>query len=768
MLEPPSDELLERLRAWHLCQPVDLRRARRLVRRLSRDLPAFDSVWIDALVQQGRLTPYQARVLEGEVTTELQVGSYLLLDEVGRSSLGGTWQARRLDGGERFALKHLFPSSERQAALVPQGHQLAEIGRQLRSPHVAAPIEFWETPLGCAFVSPWVDGTPLNELLLRRGRFPSRIVAEVARQLATGLAECHREAMIHGDIRLSHVRINRAGQCVLVEAGLRQVIEPEMSLHAHLSLEGYDGVAPERIGVGQPPTAASDLYALGCLLWQLLAGRPPFAVADPLAKLAAHQTRRIEDVREWAPETPAPLAELITRLTEREPAHRPASAASVADELSRWTLPGKTGVRRFRQQYDLAVPHLRSQETASPLTRGFLITTALLLAAGSVWLMDGSHRQQLLSLPGRWWDQSAETRPAAPEVIVNSASGLLPLPSPTPDGTLLLTEPGPYAASTLRWTGRLLIQAAPGVCPEILIRDQPLRVACEEVHLEGIQLRRDSLWLAAAAPSALCLIQSQRITLQGCLWDTGEKNPRRPADLVPTGMAWKLIEPLDSAAGLLTIRNSVFLGQGTAILAHDTARRIIAENVLRVGGAPWLDLVMTQHDRPVQLDCTHLTLRDSHGLVRCQTGPVDPSRPIMEINATECVLALKTSEARTSSLVTWVSEAMPVLSAAAFRWNGESTLVLPETPLLCWKANRDDQGEEMDAEALEVDGLLAGRFTFTGPPTMRAADSLLAEADLPRRSEIAQGISIEQLPACLGGTPVEQPLVPLLNPPRLP
>src|SRR5205814_9452501 len=98
----------------------------------------------------------------------------------------------------------------------------------------------------------------------------------------------------------------------------------------------------------------SDRDAMGCLLWQLLAGRPPFPGGNPLGKLAAHQTKRIDDVRKWAPDTPAPLAEGLRRMTSREPADRPASFAEV---LSHWGPPRRSSRQRliaFRRRFDTA------------------------------------------------------------------------------------------------------------------------------------------------------------------------------------------------------------------------------------------------------------------------------------------------------------------------------------------------------------------------------------------------------------------------------
>ncbi len=765
MLEPPSDELQQRLRSWQLCQPADLRRARRIVQRLARDLPAFDSVWIDALVQLGRLTPYQARILESDSPSALRVGDVLLLDEIGRSAWGRTWLGRSASRHELCVLKRVLAPIEKQAGIAEQGRRLVSAAVGFSHPNLVAPTGCSEDRDGCAFVSQHISGVPLSELLVRRGRFPSLIVAELARQLATGLHAWHRHGQVHGDVRLSHVRIDAGGYAVLVEAGLRPVIEPEITLHATLSLEAYDGVAPELVGIGQTPSPASDLYALGCLLWQLLAGRPPFAVADPLAKLAAHQTRTIEDVREWAPETPAILADLIARLVRRTPTERPRSAEEVAHELSQLRLPGRGAVRQFRRQFDLAVPHLRQDSGPTKWGWPAAVTAGALLIAAVALLSDRDRRQELLALPGGWWPSLPTAADSTAETKIDASSGLVPLPSPAVDGTLVLSEPGPYTTATIRYAGQLHIRGAAGICPEILIRDQPLRIACESLVIENVRIRRDSLWLGGEPPRALALVQTQRITLSDCEWDTGQAHPRRPADTPVTGIAWRLIEPLDATAGQLMIANSLFRGAGSAIFANDAARRVVAENVLRLGQGPWLDLQTTSAGRTPELELTHVTLRDAPSLVRCQTDAVTPARQLLRITTNDCVFALKN---RSGALVVLATAERPSVGPGAIVWNGVSSLISPETALLKWTDPVDGQLQDVSTDDMSIDGLVAGGFTFVGPPTSSVADSVLETLDVPRESLEPPGILQERFGVCLGGAPAVAPTNISLDPRPLP
>ena len=748
MLEPPSKELQQRLRDWQLCQPGDLRRARRFVQQLARDLPAFDSVWIDALVRLGRLTPYQARVLESDAPEALCIEQHLLLEELGCSATGRTWLAKPVGQREFRILKRVQLRPERRAVIVEQGRQLIQRAVDFSHPHLVPPSLALETPEGLVFNSPYVRGVPLGELLIRRGRFPAILVAEIGKQLAAGLAAWHARGLAHGDLRLSHVRIDDHGAAVLVEAGIRPVIEPEITIHATLAQEAYDGIAPELIGVGSRPTRASDMYALGCLLWQLLAGRPPYAVADPLAKLAAHQTRRIEDIREWAPETPSELAELIHDLTEPQADQRLIQAAEVPVRLATLRLPGRAGVRRFRQRFELAVPHLRQQQTPAWISWPLVATTSAALAAGAVFLADNDRRQELLSVAQGWFEvKTAAARTSAADA--EPLRELMPLPSPTADGTVWLTTVGPYSADALRFTGRLQVLGAEGVCPEILIRERPWDVACEELVLRNVIVRRDQFRSASPAGSeVLVRARAQRIEVADCLWDLGQPRPRGPQPPPPTGLVWELVEPLDRQAGQIRVTNSEFRGVGVALQAGEALRQATFQNVLRLGGESLVCWQGSTSPAPAQVSLDRVTLRDTRQFLGVQPSAGAETR--LRLSTVDCVLALSGDD---RSLIGWNSPQPPQLITGDLEWQGETTLVPANTELLIWRGAAADLPTVLPTDELSVEGLISGQCTFQGPPTFTLTDSVVIETDVPRRSAEQPGIDPQKFSPCRGGTP---------------
>ena len=795
-----SDELVQRLTALQLCRPQDFQRAKWFVRRLTGDLPAFDSVWIDALVQSRRLTPYQARVLEQGAASELRIGPFVLVDELGRGPHGTTCLATRplakpRDRSGRSVVKRLAIATDEFSVSHRRLNELLERTAGWSHPNLVAPHSLLrDGEQRVATVSRFIDGTPLSELLVRRGRFPASAVIEVARQLLSGLASLDARGLVHGDIRLSNVRLTNRGAAVLVDGGIRPAVCPELTIHASLSLESYDSVAPEVIGTGLAPNAGTELYGLGCLLWQLLAGRPPYPMADPLMKLAAHQTRRIEDVREWAPETPAALAQAIYAMTSPTPEQRPRSFEEL---LQRWGHPGslsRARLRRFRRAFQGAVPHLA--QPAASIAEGCWpwIAASLFIAAGAVMTFANTGlRNELLALTSRVVDvvRSRDTKPLA-ESSTNKRSlatdaaahvtedGLLLLPPPSADGVVLLAEPGPYSVADVAHAGTLTIRGATGINPVIQVGREPLRLAANEVTLLNVAIRRDPrarVALANVPPlSAMLLLRSNRVSIEGCEFET-DLHPATTdvatispiATSATASLAWLPRDeatPENGASARVATRdtnlrsansirqfaisNTVFRGSSAAVLLAETPEAVTLTNCLKVGGGALLTLGRKAAARPIAIELTRVTLRDSGPLLRFGGAFAEQaSAPPIQVVANDCVFALRSETNRSPAdepLSTNTSRAASLIEiqtahprsplAQSIRWQGRDSFVPPGLELLVVTvpargtipvANADEQFES----------LLASELDFAGPASGPNADSRLIRIAAPRSSPSA-------------------------------
>ena len=761
-----SDDLVRRLTDLQLCRPQDFQRAKGFVRRLAYDLPAFDSVWIDALVQLRRLTPYQARVLEQGSAAELRVGSLVILDELGRGPRATTYLAKSLERHDRCVVKRLRVPAEDVTECRRRLLALLERTAGWSHPHLVVPHLM---PTGdeqeLAVVSRFVAGVPLSELLVRRGRFPASAVIEVARQLLDGLASLDGRGLVHGDIRLSNVRLTDRGWAVLVDGGVRPAVCPELTIHESFALEGYDGVAPELIGTGITPNASTELYALGCLLWQLLAGRPPYPMADPLMKLAAHQTRRIEDVREWAPDTPAPLALAIHAMTSPQPAERPRSFDEL---LQRWGRPGalsRSRLRRYRRTFDGAVPHL-AQPTAS-LTEGRWpwIAVSLFVATGAaLTFADKGLRNDLLTLTNRVAEivRPGETSPATSASNGDSTrdgktpattarDGLLPLPPPSAAGEIVLAEAGPYDVANVASDGTLTIRGAVGVNPVIHVGREPLRLAAEAVSLVNVAVRRDPRRSETSLP-AMLLVRSQTVSIERCEFEWGSLDESTShADATCAALAWLPPDtlPFEKAApavGQFELVNTTFRGHGAALLLAESPRSVKLTNCLKVGRGACLTLGSKAAARPVALELSRVTLRDTGPLLRYGGAFAEQAAaPQIGIVAQDCVFAVSSSA---SSLIEIQMSRPRSNVAQSVHLAGHGSVV----PLGLEMLTVSDPSSGKPVTVTEADeqfeGLIASDLEFAGPASVDSAASELKLLSAPRSSNQAAmpGVDPTRLP----------------------
>lgn len=698
MLEPPSAQLLKTLSALKLCTPRDLRKCRAYVRRLTRDLPTFDSIWIDGLVQTRRITAFQAQCLESGKAETLVIGPCLLLEKLGATALAETYLARRRDADDICMLKLTSVAPENVKLLSERLNKLTTLAAEFDHPAIVLPqatqVAEWPSAgkLRLVTISRHIRGPNLSELLIRRGRFPIPIVVELGRQLLDGLAALEARGLVHGDISLSNVRVTPKGQAVLVDAGIVTALRPEFSFHTILSAERYNGMAPERITTGEVPTAVSDLYALGCLLWHLLAGRPPFTDGDPLAKLAAHQTRPVPDVREWVPDVPVWLADSLRNWTAISPSARPKTIREAAVQLGAPTRSGRRQLAHYRGEFDRTAPRRERVKSNS----GWPLTVAVLfvLTGAALSMFDQGARNYVLSLakthglkrfvPGsegdtteaepqkkktssRDLDQPAflsesatESQESAESLNGDTTSAKpvvksepQPLPPPNTKGRIDLPASGRFLAAAISVKSGLLEIVGDEASPaEILVSDESLSLWAERIQLRHIRVIRESS--TSKRPPALLVADSQQLQVIGCRF---EQDPEEEKDHSKVGgvltmarnrgaaIAWRPREAKertrsqDRAPTNICLQDCVFSGAGPAVFIDSPPKSFTATNVLKVGAGEFLQFV----DRggfDWRCELRQFTLRDSGPLLRWWPRTEETQLSHVALTAEGCVFDL--------------------------------------------------------------------------------------------------------------------------------
>ena len=389
MPELPPVELVATLERLGLASGEQVARMGRRVGRLAKELPRFDSVWIDALAQDRVLTPFQAAELNAGRGNSLRIGPFVLCERLAHPCYVACYRAMSVESGEMVRLAVVENAGTRADAILGRlkvlmegkgegGRRRAEGGttevgivegesascKILHRVDAAAkrgnPISNPQSPIPFFSPSPplishvgrdgerifaaepWTSGRTAAEWIVHHGRFPPEVVLEVARAMLATLVELETIGVCHSDVSTSSLLLTDAGDVVLAMAGLRGILRPEEGYaYADLLPEAFDSLAPERIASGTPPNVAGDIYACGCVWWQMLCGRPPLPGGNSLTKLRAAQAGAICEVRRYAPDVPPPLAAAISACVEVEPSRRPESMARLAAMLGTPTRDGK-------------------------------------------------------------------------------------------------------------------------------------------------------------------------------------------------------------------------------------------------------------------------------------------------------------------------------------------------------------------------------------------------------------------------------------------
>ncbi len=780
MLEPPSAPLLKLLRELRLCTPADLRRCRARVRRMATDLPAFDSVWIDALVQSRRLTPFQAQMLESPHPEKLRVGPCVLVERLCASFSGATYLARSIGTRQARVLKLVNVEEDLIPEILSRTQKLLDTGRKLAHPSIVMPQACEKIDQQLVFVSRHVPGRTLTELLIRRGRYPARVVWEIGRQLAEGLSKLHAIGLAHGEIRPSQVRLLSEGTAVLIDTGIQGVLEPELSPHSQLVPECYDCIAPELIGTGITYNPASDLYALGCLLWQLLAGRPPFPGGDPLAKLASHQTRRIRDVRDFAPDTPAPLAEMILKLTSPNVADRPANATAV---LHVWGQPRRSGrrlLKRFVSSFERPVGEGLTLATVvnSPLV--WIMTLLFAVTGLTAGYVHEGTRANLLriwaAIPPATTAPGTSTVTAGNDTVTTpieetlhptaDRATLLPLPEPNAQGIIELTSSGPYAPRDIKQIGPLVIRSRAGVRAEIVVDEAPLVLLAEKVQLQGLVFRRANVAEGdqdLPIPRAQLLVEALELELRDTSFLTHSSTATPTIDAVdfqtrqpaPSAICWRVPDAAGPRSGLAVLEDVVVLGTSSALELCSSAKKITLKNVLRLGAGPLID-VARPFTGPLELELQldHVTCRQSGSVVRWVVMDQKPAKDHIRLEARDCVFDVLPTQ---GGLLEFVGEKHVAGWAKRIKVVGDNCLTAEQTEVAVRTSPTTDEFAAWDSSELELEGITQEGFTFTGPFSLQVGNSAIQKnsAGIDRSRDLP-GVLSTQLP---GRTAAEAPII---------
>lgn len=274
--------------------------------------------------------------------TPKQLGQYQLLERLGRGGMGVVYKARHARLKRLVAVKviahHRLPDPQAVARFY---REMEAVGR-LSHQNIVQAYDAGEADGHHFLAMEFVDGRNLSQLVRSGGPLPVADACEIIRQTCLGLEHAHRHGLVHRDVKPSNVMLAKEGVVKLLDLGLARLtdvaITDDEATASQQILGSPDFMAPEQAHDSRRVDARTDLYSLGCTLYFLLTGRPPFAGPQydtRLKKVMGHAQAQPTPVLSVRPDLPAGVAQLVGRLMAKRPEDRPTSAAEVAEALAR-------------------------------------------------------------------------------------------------------------------------------------------------------------------------------------------------------------------------------------------------------------------------------------------------------------------------------------------------------------------------------------------------------------------------------------------------
>jgi eukaryotic-like serine/threonine-protein kinase len=217
----------------------------------------------------------------------------------------------------------------------------ARIAAKLSHPNVVSVYDGGETDGLPYIVMEYVEGVTLADELARRGRFSSDEAAGLAVQVCAGLAHAHDTGLVHRDVKPQNLLLRADGVLKIADFGIARVVEGTQVTEAGTVLGTAVYLSPEQAS-GEQVSPAADIYSLGAVTYELLAGQPPFSFENLPELVLKKRAGRVSSLRELVPEVPGGLDELVLRCLSPEPSARPPSAGSLAQELAAFTSAAAT------------------------------------------------------------------------------------------------------------------------------------------------------------------------------------------------------------------------------------------------------------------------------------------------------------------------------------------------------------------------------------------------------------------------------------------
>jgi eukaryotic-like serine/threonine-protein kinase len=307
---------------------------------------ALTKTFVSASVLEGtgHMSPQSAAPSDDPIVGRV-VGHYRITEYVARGGMGTVYRAEHDLIGKPVAVKVLRSELSKDPLMVQRFFNEAVAASSIRHPGIVEVFDFGHLPTGRAYiVMEFLEGETLHRRLERQGRLSELAAAVIARGISVALAAAHAKEIVHRDLKPDNVflvsdpELPTGERCKVLDFGIAKLANRDFGNPAKTRTGTFMGtplyMSPEQARGANDLDHRADIYSLGCMLYEMVTGDPPF-IADGAAEILAMQLYG-EPVppRERVPALSAELDDLILRMLAKDPDERPQSASEVVDALA--------------------------------------------------------------------------------------------------------------------------------------------------------------------------------------------------------------------------------------------------------------------------------------------------------------------------------------------------------------------------------------------------------------------------------------------------
>lgn len=264
--------------------------------------------------------------------TGKSLGQYQILHEIGRGGMAVVYEAYQPSLGRSVAIKVLPPQYTFDATFVQRFLQEARAAARLEHPNIVSIYDVSEQNGVYYIVMQKLEGDSLHGLIQRSGRIPPSRAAQIVAQVAAALDFAHTRGFIHRDIKPANIIVDANDHATLTDFGIAKAVEGTKMTQTGIMMGTPEYMSPEQAS-GKTVGPASDIYALGIVLYQMLTGRVPFQADSTPALLYKQVYEPPAPARTYVPNLPPAMEQALDRALAKDPAARFRSAGEMAAAL---------------------------------------------------------------------------------------------------------------------------------------------------------------------------------------------------------------------------------------------------------------------------------------------------------------------------------------------------------------------------------------------------------------------------------------------------